>query len=92
MRFTFNITVLKVALLAMKDVELIENSIDEFSNPEILKRILASLRNSQRYFRRWKPEIYPFLWKWVVSKSVHKTFKLILRLEDRIESLENKQI
>ena len=91
-RFTFNITILKMALLAMKDVEIIENSLDEFSNPEVLKRILKSLRNSQKYFRRWKSEIYPLLWRWVVSNAMQKTFKLILKLEDRIESLENKQI
>lgn len=81
-----------MALLAMKDVEVIENSLDEFSNPEVLKRILKSLRNSQKYFRRWKSEIYPLLWRWVVSNAMEKTFKLILKLEDRIESLENKQI
>ena len=91
-RFTFNITILKLSLLVMKDVEVIDGSLDEFSSPEVLKRILESLRNSQKYFRKWRSEIYPLLWRWVVSRAMQRTFRLILKLEDRIESLENKQI
>ena len=86
-RFTFNLTILKMALLTIKDVEAIEGGIEELSNPEILKKILDSLRNSQRYFRSRKPYVYPFIWKFFVWKAMERTFKLILKLEDRIESL-----
>ena len=81
-----------MALLTLKDVEALENGVADLSNPEILKKILNSLRDSQRYFRSRKPYIYPFLWKFIVWRAVERTFRLILKLEEMIESLENRQI
>ncbi len=91
-RLTFNLTVVKFSITTMRDLNFIEDQLKYLSNPEFLKRIVASLRKSQQLFRKWRKHIYPFVWNTVVRKTIQKTFNLILKIENKIEKLEGKQV
>ncbi len=91
-KLTFNLTVIKYSITTLRDVNFIEDQLNYLTNPEFLKKVVLSLRKSQQILRKWKKHVYPIVWNTVVRKTIHRTFNLIIKIEDKIEKLEGKQV